>query len=184
MREPTEVWAVIPPTTPELQWPIQFHATEHVARLIADEHAKAGRPSKVVRYTLTREALTASSAAAGREEVCTGCDSHRIAAIRSVIAGRIACCPDCSTLTMGERNSIREAVKDRLAAEDKAEAGREVTEALDRIEAALDELPSREIDEFNPELGMICTESWTMLPSVYRIIRDERALAAERGREG
>jgi hypothetical protein len=40
-------------------------------------------------------------------DTCEGCGSARIAAITAVIQGKVACCPDCSTLTTGERNTIR-----------------------------------------------------------------------------
>lgn len=52
----------------------------------------------------------------GSGDICTGCGAHRIAAITAVIRGLIACCPECSTLTMGERNTIRQIVAERLAA--------------------------------------------------------------------
>lgn len=42
--------------------------------------------------------------------MCDGCDLPRIEAICAVIAGKVACCPDCSTLTVEERNRIRAAL--------------------------------------------------------------------------
>lgn len=38
---------------------------------------------------------------------CTGCGLHRLDAINAVLNGKVACCPDCSTLTVEERNLIR-----------------------------------------------------------------------------
>lgn len=45
------------------------------------------------------------------EELCTGCDSTARAAVLAIIAGRAACCPECSTWSVGDRNAIREAVE-------------------------------------------------------------------------
>jgi len=39
---------------------------------------------------------------------CTGCGHPRSSALKAVLEGHIACCPDCSTLTVAERNQIRE----------------------------------------------------------------------------
>lgn len=44
---------------------------------------------------------------------CTGCDSTRMMAIRAVMQGKQACCPDCSTLTIDERNEIRRGMNAR-----------------------------------------------------------------------
>lgn len=65
------------------------------------------------------------------EVECTGCRTPRIGAIAMVICGKAGCCPDCSTLTVDERNEIRAAVvSDRLAT-----PPAEVTEAM--VDAAL-----------------------------------------------
>jgi hypothetical protein len=50
-------------------------------------------------------------------EVCAGCGAHRVMAARAVVLGRIACCPECSTMSVGERNALREAVAERLRVE-------------------------------------------------------------------
>jgi len=46
-------------------------------------------------------------AAIRSRETCTGCGSPKQSAILAVIGGAAACCPECSTLTVDERNSIR-----------------------------------------------------------------------------
>jgi hypothetical protein len=38
---------------------------------------------------------------------CTGCGCSRAEAIKLIADGAIACCPDCSTLTVADRNAIR-----------------------------------------------------------------------------
>ena len=50
-------------------------------------------------------------AALSSGERCSGCDAPRIGAILAVLQGQVACCPDCSTLTMGERKAIRSCPK-------------------------------------------------------------------------
>lgn len=42
---------------------------------------------------------------------CEGCGSDRMSAILAVVKGKVACCPDCTTLTVDERNEIREAMR-------------------------------------------------------------------------
>lgn len=39
--------------------------------------------------------------------VCSGCGSRPITAVLAVLNGKTACCPDCDTLTVKERNQIR-----------------------------------------------------------------------------
>jgi len=53
MREPTEVWVIIPPENPRMQWPMQFFGKEEFANAIADEHKRFGVYSIVKRYALT-----------------------------------------------------------------------------------------------------------------------------------
>lgn len=54
--------------------------------------------------------LTAELAQMRAREVCAGCGVKRIDTIIAVIKGAIACCPDCTTLTVDERNQIRAAL--------------------------------------------------------------------------
>lgn len=68
------------------------------------------------RYRKAEEELKAAvkeceqrRAAASAGDECTGCGSARIEAILHIIRGKVACCPDCSTLTLSERNLIRDA---------------------------------------------------------------------------
>ena len=42
---------------------------------------------------------------------CTGCGTARHEAIRMVAGGAAACCPDCSTLSVDDRNAIRAEVE-------------------------------------------------------------------------
>ncbi len=53
--------------------------------------------------------------------ICTGCDTPRHEAITAIANGAMACCPDCSTLTVEDRNAIRAIkavpVADAVAAE-------------------------------------------------------------------
>ena len=44
------------------------------------------------------------------EPICTGCGHPRSRAIKAVIEGCVACCPDCDVLGMDDRNLIREVV--------------------------------------------------------------------------
>lgn len=55
--------------------------------------------------------LCADHIVLSRKTTCAGCGSDRMVAIKAVIAGKAACCPDCTTLTVDERNEIREAMK-------------------------------------------------------------------------
>jgi hypothetical protein len=83
----------------------------------------------------TQTALAAPEAVDG---ICTGCDTPRHKAIAAVAKGGVACCPDCSTLTVADRNAIREAVAQRAAPEavgvtDEPTMQEEALVALERI---------------------------------------------------
>jgi len=54
-----------------------------------------------------RAALAQPEPVAAPSAVCTGCGTPRHEAISVIAAGSIACCPDCSTLTVEDRNAIR-----------------------------------------------------------------------------
>jgi hypothetical protein len=71
-------------------------------------------------------------------DTCEGCGAARIAAITAVIQGKIACCPDCSTLTMGERNTIREALATLTAPQGRGEGSAGYTHSF-----RTSELPER-----------------------------------------
>lgn len=43
----------------------------------------------------------------GSTNICSGCGTPRHEAIAAIRRGAMACCPDCSTLTVEERNAIR-----------------------------------------------------------------------------
>ena len=80
----------------------------------------------------TQTALAAPEAVDG---ICTGCDAPRHKAIAAVAKGGVACCPDCSTLTVADRNAIREAVAQRAALEAVGPTrDEEALIALERIE--------------------------------------------------
>jgi hypothetical protein len=66
--------------------------------------ASADRDSLVQR---ARAALALPEPVAAPSAVCTGCGTPRHEAISVIAAGSIACCPDCSTLTVEDRNAIR-----------------------------------------------------------------------------
>jgi hypothetical protein len=52
-REMREVWVVVPPKmTGDIQWPIQVHREEQVARWACEEHVRVGVASKVERLPL------------------------------------------------------------------------------------------------------------------------------------
>lgn len=63
-----------------------------------------------------------------------------------------------------------EELNKKIASLDAERAG-----VLDRIEGALEDLRMKYIDKYNAALGMMCTETWVMMPDVYGIIRKERA---------
>jgi len=66
-------------------------------------------------------------------EVCAGCGTNKIDMIVSVINGAVACCPDCTTLTVAERNAIRAAKDAQIAALRKGyEAAQTFAERLPR----------------------------------------------------
>jgi hypothetical protein len=44
------------------------------------------------------------------KNACTGCGAPRHETILSIALGHIACCPDCSTLEIEDRNMIRTVV--------------------------------------------------------------------------
>ena len=54
----------------------------------------------------------AELAARDAREICSECGISRIDAILAVVDGAAACCPDCTTLTVEERNLIRARVSD------------------------------------------------------------------------
>lgn len=56
-----------------------------------------------------------------RAGICTGCGCTRADAIAAVAVGKVACCPDCSTLSVDERNAVREAVEQQRNRADAAE---------------------------------------------------------------
>ncbi len=72
-----------------------------------------------LRAVLTRYAPQAVPVAPS--SICTGCDTPRHEAITAIANGAMACCPDCSTLTVEDRNAIRAIkavpVADAVAAE-------------------------------------------------------------------
>ncbi len=59
------------------------------------------------RAVLTRYGAQAVPVAAALSNICTGCDTPRHEAITAIANGAMACCPDCSTLTVEDRNAIR-----------------------------------------------------------------------------
>lgn len=87
------------------------------AKLSAVEEEKAqalsgwGTSLKQWERTNNVNASLRKQIAADAQRVCSGCDAPRLKAIYAVIEGRVACCPDCSTLTVEERNAIRNAVQ-------------------------------------------------------------------------
>lgn len=44
--------------------------------------------------------------------VCKNCDTPVIDAVIAVVQGKAGCCPECTTLTVAERNKIREDMRD------------------------------------------------------------------------
>jgi hypothetical protein len=58
----------------------------------------AERFLELLRYTLDLEK---------RKNLCEGCGNRPMSAVRAILEGRVACCPDCSTFTLKERNEIR-----------------------------------------------------------------------------
>jgi hypothetical protein len=91
-------------TTPDYR-ALCAELTEHLALLDEPPHELVCRA----------RALLATTVAV--DGICTGCDAPRHKAIAAVARGGIACCPDCSTLTVADRNAIREAVAQRAAPE-------------------------------------------------------------------
>jgi hypothetical protein len=86
-------------------------------------------------FARARALLAAPEAVDG---ICTGCDTPRHKAIAAVAKGAVACCPDCSTLTVADRNAIREAAAQRAAPEavgvaDEPTMQEEALVALERI---------------------------------------------------
>jgi len=39
--------------------------------------------------------------------ICSGCDSTQEKVVQAVLNGQVACCPDCSVLSVEARNTIR-----------------------------------------------------------------------------
>ena len=80
-----------------------------------------------------RAALAQPEPVAAPSAVCTGCGTPRHEAISVIAAGSIACCPDCSTLTVEDRNTIR-----NLAALTHPEPVAPTDEELDELWAEID----------------------------------------------
>lgn len=64
-----------------------------------------------VNFQPLAEALHKARKRASAAHQCEGCGASRNAAVWAVVEGRVACCPDCSTLTVEERNTIRDAIR-------------------------------------------------------------------------
>ena len=115
--------------------PTEYRAALAGLIAIVDAHCNPTEyelPDVVDALTRARALLAAPEAVDG---ICTGCDTPRHKAIAAVAKGGVACCPDCSTLTVADRNAIREAVAQRAALEAVGPTrDEEALIALERIE--------------------------------------------------
>lgn len=143
-------------------------------------------PSRIVTaaLTATRRALADVTRERDFALVCSGCGAPRLSAILACVRGQAACCPDCSTLTMDERNTIRGAVSalaldlatSRAALEDVRRGNAVLREALDE---ALGFLPANAPDACGECAHSSCERRRIELDVVRRQINN--ALAQEAG---
>jgi hypothetical protein len=77
---------------------------DHYRQLLNDDRREVHALAAEARAALAAEPVGEGPS----RNVCSGCGKYRYQAIKAIANGAVACCPDCSTLTVVDRNAIRD----------------------------------------------------------------------------